>query len=139
MALRVRTRYQGAVNLRALPLLLLFATQALASGVTSVVHLCTKTARPNACRCPGKNPAEAPDGLKKGDCCLVKVVRGESPLPSTARLDAPPSEAPQATAPVLAWLPLPEGEREPAVAVAWLPAAPAQGPPIYLQLRSFLN
>lgn len=130
------------MKLRALPLLLLFATQALASGVTSVVHLCTKTARPNACRCPGKKAAEGhqlAEVVKKGDCCLVKVVRGESPLPSTARLDAPPSEVAPAIAPVLAWLPLPEGEREPAVAVAWLPAAPAQGPPIYLQLRSFLN
>lgn len=131
------------MHFRAITLLLVFSTQALAAGLTSVVHLCSQQTRPNACPCAhgkkaqAKNKQTPPFNVQKGECCKSQVVRGDE-LPPLTQHAAPDTTVAAPVTPVVAWLPLPGPVAAP-VTVRWTTATPAQGPPVYLQLRALLN
>lgn len=126
------------MQLRALSLVVFVATQAVAGGLTSAIHLCSQETKRDTCRCQHQQEQTSDlDAFRKLDCCKTSTVTAQAIEPVAADFRA---QATQVAAPgalpvpfVLQVLPAP---RAPST---WLVSGPAQGPPIFLKTHSLLN
>lgn len=126
------------MKLRAFTFLLLFSTQAIASGVMGVLHLCSQAEAMDSCACPHGKEADAPLSWRAVDCCEVQALNADRApaTPDTVRAAGGqlpmPAVAPNWMMPVAV-------ESLPAPVFAWHVAPPGQGPPIFLKVQSLLN
>lgn len=126
------------MSLRALGLVVLVATQAVAGGVSGVVHLCSMEAKRDTCRCKHREQQTAHlTAFRKHDCCKTSTVEAAAPLAATAELRAPcPGVSAPPTPPVRLGEAPPAAPRAP---LARQPASPSQGPPIFLRVQALLR
>ncbi len=124
------------MQLRALSLVVFVATQALAGGLSSAVHLCSLETKRDTCKCQHEQEKTAElDAFRRLDCCKTSTVTAQ-PLESATvdfRFQATSVAAPPVALPVPFLLQVPSAPR--AVQVN----EPLQGPPIFLKVRSLLN
>lgn len=126
------------MQLRALSLVVFVATQAVAGGLSSAVHLCSQETKRDTCKCQHAQEQTAElDAFRRLDCCKTSTVTAQPLESATAdfRLQATSIAAPVAL-PVPFLLQAPEAVPAPR---AFQVSAPSQGPPIFLKVHSLLN
>lgn len=126
------------MQLRAVTLVVFVATQAVAGGLSSAVHLCSQETQPDTCRCQHAKAQTAElDAFRKLDCCKTSTVTAQALESVTADLRAQATQVAAPVAlPVLFVQPVPPAPRQP---LAWQVDAPSQGPPIFLKVQALLN
>jgi hypothetical protein len=129
-----------SLALRIFTLALLLGWQAIASGV-GLAHFCPKqAATTSACKCPhdGKKADKASydeTALRK-DCC--DALERQMPAPVLVDVSSHGSPLAVPPAPSAAWLPVNAPEGGGRLALALWDTPHAQGPPVFLRIRSLL-
>lgn len=127
------------MNPRAAMLLALLATQALASGLTSVVHLCSMESKPDTCRCQHTRQAEAPVAIRKHDCCKTELVQAPAAGPSLTDLRGQGTQVALPLTPAVVRFAALARPDDALPRLAQRGAPPEHGPPIFLRVHSLLN
>ncbi len=129
-----------SLALRILTLALLLGWQAVASGV-GLAHYCPKLAsKGTACKCPHEEKeaqqASHDEPSVRKDCCDAL----DRDLPDPAFVDSSGHGSPLALPPASppSWLALKAPEERGRLALALWDSPHAQGPPVFLRIRSLL-
>ncbi|GEN13442.1 hypothetical protein SAMN05443572_11729 [Myxococcus fulvus] len=131
---------------RILTLVLLVGWQVLASGVAGLGHYCEKqvATRATKCRCHehekegGHKASSSPDGpALSWNCCEEPHWDLPAPTEAGGSSGAPFVVAPPVLLPV-AWVSPRPPEWVPQRSLSWWQVPPAQGPPVFLRVRTLL-